>query len=137
MITGSCPRFQMCKSKAVVKDEPSVEVETTNVGFLNLSETSASTIGIGEIISTIILVMLIGMIIRWCCKRYTKSRAASQRNLEETIRQHAGMQVTGPSAPMFAAQQPPAGIPMVTFENPGQRRIHYSPQPASHWDMCK
>ena len=103
MITGSCPRFQMYKSKAVVKDEPSVEVETTNVGFLNLSENSASTIGIGEIISTIILVMLIGMIIRWCCKRYTKSRAASQRNLEETIRQNAGMQATGPSAPIFAA----------------------------------
>ena len=137
MITGSCPRFQMCKSKAVVKDEPSVEVETTNVGFLNLSENSASMIGMGEIILTIILVMLIGMIIRWCCKRYTKSRAASQRNLEETIRQNAGMQATGPSAPIFAAQQPPAGMmPMVTFTNPGERRINFA-QPASHWETCK
>ena len=127
----------MCK-KATVKDEPSVEVETTNVGFLNLSGTSASTIGIGEIISTIILVMLIGMIIRWCCKRYTKSRAASKRNLEETIRQNAGMQATGPSAPIFAAQQPPLGMmPMVTFENPGQRRVHSAAQPASHWETCK
>ena len=106
------------------------------MGFVNLSESAVSTIGIGEIISTIILVMIIGMIIRWCCKRISKSRAASQRNLEETIRQNAGMQA-GPSAPIFAAQQPPAGIPMVTFENPGQRRVQYSAQPASHWEMCK
>ena len=127
----------MCKSKAVVKDEPSVEVEMTNVGFLNLSETSASTIGIGEIISTIILVMLIGMIIRWCCKRYTKSREQQERNLEQTIRQNAGMQATGPTAPIFAAQQPPAGMmPMVTFTNPGERRVNFT-QPASHWETCK
>ena len=103
MITGSCPRFQMCKSKAVVKDEPSVEVETTNVEFLNLSETSASTIGIGEIISTIILVLLIGLIIKWCCKRYNKSREQQQRNLEQTIRQNAGIQAAGPTALIFAA----------------------------------
>ena len=136
MITGSCP-ITMCKSKAVPKEEPKVEVETTNVGFVNLSESAVSTIGIGEIISTIILVMIIGMIIRWCCKRYTKSRAASQRNLEEMIRQNAGMQGTGPSALIFAAQQPPAGmIPMVTIRNPSERRINFA-QPASHWEACK
>ena len=136
MITGSCP-ITMCKSKAVPKEDPPIEIETTNVGFVNLSESAVSTIGIGEIISTIILVMIIGMIIRWCCKRISKSRATSLRNLEETIRQNAGMQATGPSAPIFAAQQPPAEIPMVTFENPGQRRVHYSAQPASHWETCK
>ena len=127
----------MCKSKAVPKEDPPIEIETTNVGFVNLSESAVSTIGIGEIISTIILVMIIGMIIRWCCKRISKSRAASQRNLEETIRQNAGMQATGPSAPIFAAQQPPAGMmPMVTFTNPGERRINFA-QPASHWETCK
>ena len=136
MITGSCT-ITMCKSKAEPKEDPSIEIETTNVGFVNISESAVSTIGIGEIISTIILVMIIGMIIRYCCKRISKSRAATQRNLEETIRQHAGMQVTGPSAPMFATQQPPAGIPMVTFEKPSQRRVHYSAQPACHWEMCK
>ena len=127
----------MCKSKAVPKEDPPIEIETTNVGFVNLSESAVSTIGIGEIILTIILVMIIGMIIRWCCKRISKSRAASQRNLEETIRQNAGMQATGPSAPIFAAQQPPAGMmPMVTFTNPGERRINFA-QPASHWETCK
>ena len=137
MITGSCPRFQMCKPKATVKDEPSVEVETRNVGFLNLSETSASTIGIGEIILTIILVLLIGLIIKWCCKRYTKFRELQQRNLEQTIRQKAGMQAASPIAPIYAAQQPPAGMmPMVTFTNPGERRVNFT-QPASHWETCK
>ena len=127
----------MCKSKAVPKEDPPIEIETTNVGFVNLSESAVSTIGIGEIISTIILAMIIGMIIRWCCKRISKSRAASQRNLEETIRQNAGMQATGPSAPIFAAQQPPAGMmPMVTFMNPGERRINFA-QPASNWETCK
>ena len=135
----------MCK-KAVPKEDPPIEIETTNVGFVNMSESAVSTIGIREIISTIILVMISGMIVRYCCKWISKSRAANKRNLEETMqaaisgvstRQHAGMHVNGPSAPMFAAQQPPAGIPMVTFENPGQRRVHYSAQPASHWEMCK
>ena len=94
----------MCKSKAKVKDEPSVEVETTNVGFLNVSETSSSMIGIGEIILTIILVLLIGLIIKWCFKDYTKSRELQQRNLEQTIRQYAGMQAACPTAPVFVAQ---------------------------------
>ena len=96
----------MCKSKATVKDEPSVEVETTNVGFLNVSETSSSMIGIGKILSTIILVLFIGLIIKWCCKTYNKSREQQQRNLEQTIRQNAGMQTAGPTAPIYA-QQPP------------------------------
>ena len=58
MITGSCP-ITMCKSKAVPKEDPPIEIETTNVGFVNTSESAVSTIGIGEIISTIILVMII------------------------------------------------------------------------------
>ena len=127
----------MGNSNDVPKEDPQIEIDTTNVGFVNMSESAVSTIGIGEIISTIILVMIIGLIIRYCCKRISKSRAANQRNLEDTIRQHAGMHMNGPSAPMFAAQQPPAGIPMVMFEKPGQRRVQYSVQPASHWEMYK
>ena len=68
MITGSCP-ITMCK-KAVPKEDPPIEIETTNVGFVNMSESAVSTIGIGEIISTIILVMIIGMIIRYCCNGF-------------------------------------------------------------------
>ena len=83
----------MGNSNAAPKEDPQIEIDTTNVGFVNMSKSAVSTIGIGEIILTIILVMIIGMIIRWCCKRISKSRAASQRNLEETIRQNAGKQL--------------------------------------------
>ena len=105
----------MCNSKTTVNDP--VEVETTNVGFLNVSETSESLVGLGEILSTIILVLLIGLMVKWCCKRYNRSREKQQRNLEQTIRRNAG-----PTAPIYA-QQPPqvqGMMPMVTFTNPGE-----------------
>ena len=138
MIIGSCTRYKMCKSKSAVNEEPSVEVETTNVEFLNVSETSSSVIGLGEIISTIILVLFIGLIVKWCCKRYNKSREQQQRNLEQTIRQNAGMQAAGPTAPIYAAQQPPVGMmPMVTFTNPGERRVNFTQPGGSHWETCK
>ena len=124
----------MGNSNDVPKEDPQIEIDTTNVGLVNMSESAVSTIGVGEILTIIVLVMIMGMIIKYCCKRM---KVARRNELEETIR-NAAMQVTAPpSAPSFAAQQPPAGIPMVTFENPGQRRVHYSAQPASHWETCK
>ena len=116
----------MGNSNDVPKEDPQIEIDTTNVGFVNMSESAVSTIGVGEILTIIVLVMIMGMIIKYCCKRI---KVVRNNELEETIR-NAG-------ASSFAAQQLPAGIPMVTFENPGQRRVHYSAQPASHWEMCK
>ena len=39
----------------------------TNVGFLNLSENSTSA-GIAEVLMGIILLILIWLVLRWCCK---------------------------------------------------------------------
>ena len=130
MIIRICPRNKMCKSKTTVNDP--VEVETTNVGFLNVSETSQSLIGIGQIISTIILVLFIGLIVKWCCKRYNRSR--EQRNLEQTIRPNAG-----PTAPIYAQQPPQVQeiIPMVSFQPPGERRVVMGPPGGCHWETCK
>ena len=122
----------MGNSNDVPKEDPQIEIDTTNVGFVNMSESAVSTIGVGEILTIIVLVMIMGMIIKYCCKRM---KVARRNELEETIR-NAAIVSAPPSAPGFAAQ-PPAGIPMVTFENPGQRRVYYSTQPASYWDMCK
>ena len=106
----------MGNSNDVPKEDPQIEIDTTNVGFVNMSESAVSTLGVGEIISLIILVMILGMIIKYCCKRM---KVARRNELEETIRnagapsfaaQHAG-------APGFAAQQPQAGIPMVVVCN--------------------
>ena len=111
-----------------------VEVETTNAGFLNVSETSESLIGLGEIISTIILVLFIGLIVKWCCKRYNRSREQQQRNLEQTIRRNAG-----PTAPIYAQQPPQVQemMPMVSFQQPGEQRVVMGPPGGSHWEACQ
>ena len=116
-------------------DEPKeeIDIDTTNVGLWNISESGVSTIGVGEVLTIVVLVMVMAIIIKYCCKRM---KVARRNELEETIR-NAAMQVTAPpSAPGFATQ-PQAGIPMVTFENPGQRRVKYTSQPASYWETCK
>ena len=128
----------MGNSNYVPREDPQIEIDTTNVGFVNMSESAVSTIGVGEILTIIVLVMIMGMIIKYCCKRM---KVARRNELEETIR-NAAMQVTVPLSapgfgPGFTAQQPQAGIPMVTFENPGQRRVQYTTQPASYWETCK
>ena len=51
---------KMCKSQTTVKDP----VETTNVGLLNVSETSETLVGLGEILSGIILVILLWLIVK-------------------------------------------------------------------------
>ena len=122
----------MCKSKTTVNDP--VDVETTNVGFLNVSETSESLVGLGEILSTIILVLFIGLMVKWCCKRYNRSREQQQRNLEQTIRRNAG-----PTAPIYAQQPPQVQemMPMVSFQQPGERRVVMGTPGGSHWETCK
>ena len=101
---------KMCKSQTTVKDP----VETTNVGLLNVSETSETLVGLGEILSGIILVILLWLIVKWCCKRYHRSSEQQQRNLEQMIRRNAG-----PTAPIHAQQPPQVQemMPMVSFHN--------------------
>ena len=111
-----------------------MDVETTNVGFLNVSETSGTLVGLGEILSGIILAIAIIAIVKWCCKRYHRSSELQQRNLEQMIRQNAG-----PTAPINPQQPPQVQemVPMVTFQQPGDRRVAMGPPGASHWETCK
>jgi len=119
----------MCKSKTTVNDP--VDMETTNVGFLNVSETSES---LGEILSTIILVLLVGLIVKWCCKRYHRSSEQQQRNLEQMIRHNAGL-----TAQIYAQQPPQVQemMQMVSFQQPGKRRVVMGPPRGSHWEAWK
>ena len=80
----------MGNSNDVPKEDPQIEIDTTNVGFVNMSESAVSTIGVGEILTIIVLVMIMGMIIKYCCKRM---KVARRNELEETIR-NAAMQVS-------------------------------------------
>ena len=51
----------MCKFKTTITDP--VDVETTNIGFLNISETSGTLVGLGEILFGINLVKLLWLIV--------------------------------------------------------------------------
>ena len=120
-------------------DEPKeeIDIDTTNVGLWNISESGVSTIGVGEVLTIVVLVMAI--IIKYCCKRM---KVARRNELEETIRsantgiyRSSAMHVSTPPA----AQ--PQAIPMVTFKTSGQRQVQFSSQPAlpvpSYWETCK
>ena len=124
-----------------------IDIDTTNVGLWNMSESGVSTIGVGEVLTIVVLVMVMAIVIKYCCKRM---KVARRNELEETIRNanpgiFSPAMTAPPAAPGFAqsfASQPQAGIPMVTFETPGQRNVQYSSQPAipgpsSYWETCK
>ena len=49
----------MCKSKTTIEDP----VETTNIGLLNVSDNNQAYVGLGEIISGIMLLILCWVII--------------------------------------------------------------------------
>ena len=120
------------QTKTTVNDP--VDVETTNVSLLNTSKTSATLVGIGEILSAIILAILLWITIKWCCKKYRRSSEMQQRNLEQMIRQN-----TGPIDPINSQQPPKVQemVPMVTFQQPGDHRVAMGLPGASHWETCK
>ena len=64
----------------------------------------------------IILLILIWIVLKWCCKRNRRNNEQRERNFEETIqRVDARPAVAAPAM----AQVPTMSIPAVTFENPG------------------
>ena len=75
----------MCKSETTVKDPN----KTTNVGLVNVSDNSKTFVGIGEILSGITLVILLWLILKLCCKRYSRSTEQHERNMEEMICRNA------------------------------------------------
>ena len=91
----------------------------------------------GEVLTIIVLVLVMAIIIKYCCKR---AAVARRTELEETIRSaNPGIysQVMQLSTP--PVDQPQA-IPMVTFETPGHRQVQFSNQAVpvpSYWETCK
>ena len=115
----------MCKSKSNAEPKEEIDIETTNVGLWNMSESGVSTIGVGEILTIVVLVMVMAIIIKYCCKQM---KVARRNELEETIRNANAPPAAPGCAPSFATQ-PQSGIPMVTFETPDQRMVQFSRQP--------
>ena len=122
--------------------EPKEEInlDTTNFGLWNISDNGYSTFGVGEVLTVIVLVLILAIIAKYCCKR---AAVARRTELEEMIRsantgiyRSSAMHVSTPPAAQTQA------IPMVTFETPGQRQVQFSSQPAltgpsSYWETCK
>ena len=118
----------MCKSKSVDQDK-SQTIETSNFGFLNLSEDNLG-MGLGEIL--LIIILIIAMVMTWIyCVNRKKQRRMRELN-----------------SALNTASYRPASVPVVQFETPGNRVVSMQ-EPASApaqpvqprhlglWDQCR
>ena len=114
----------MCK-KQTEKDE-SANVQTTNLGLVNLESTSAGagSMGVFEIVAVVMCVMFILLCCHYCNRRFRKRR---QRELHDAVQGglngNVGFRTSG-------AARGPAGVPMVTFSDPGVRSVALTPPSA-------
>ena len=114
----------MCKKK-VDKDE-SANVQTTNLGLLNMESSSAGGIGVFEIVAVVMLLMCILLSCHYCNRRFRKRR---QRELHDAVQGGINGNV-GFRTVSGAARGPMAGVPMVTFSDPGVRSVALTPPSA-------
>ena len=124
----------MCKSKSVDQDK-SETIETSNYGFLNLSEDNLG-MGLGEILLIILLIMAVVMMWVYCVKKKKQRR---MRELNSAMRDGLN------TASYRPASMP---MPMVQFETPGNRVVSMQEpsapaqpvQPRATlglWDQCR
>ena len=115
----------MCKSKTVDQDK-SETIETSNYGFLNLSEDNLGTMGLVEIL----LIMAVVMTWVYCVKK------KKQRRMREL------------NSALNTASYRPASVPVVQFETPGNRVVSMQepsapaqpvqpPATLGLWDQCR
>ena len=100
----------MCK-KRVPEVDNSQNLQTTNLGLINLEENSLGSMGALEIVSVILLILGIIMTCHYCHQKRKKSR---MRDMNNAVQE-------GISANTAVGYR--AGVPVVTFENPGSRMV--------------
>ena len=113
----------MCKKK-VDKDE-SANVQTTNLGLLNMESSSAGGMGVFEIVAVVMLLMCILLTCHYCNRRFRKRR---QRELHDAVQ--GGLNGNVGFRTVSGAARGPAGVPMVTFSDPGVRSVTLTPPSA-------
>ena len=101
----------MCKKQPEVDN--SQNLQTTNLGLINLEENSLGSMGAFEIISVILLVLGIIMTCHYCNQKRKKSR---RRDMNTAVQE-------GMNANNTAVGYRAAGVPVVTFEQPGSRMV--------------
>ena len=102
----------MCK-KRVPEVDNSQNLQTTNLGLINLEENSLGSMGAFEIISVILLVLGIIMACHYCNQKRKKSR---MRDMNSAVQE-------GMSANTAVGYRARPGAPVVTFEQPGTRMV--------------
>ena len=101
----------MCKKQPEVDN--SENIQTTNLGLINLEESSMGSMGAFEIISVILLALGIILTCHYCNQRRKKSR---RRDMHSAVQE-------GMNANNTAVGYRAAGVPVITFEQPGSRTI--------------
>ena len=101
----------MCKKQPEVDN--SENIQTTNLGLINLEESSIGSMGAFEIISVILLALGIILTCHYCNQRRKKSR---RRDMHSAVQE-------GMNANNTAVGYRAAGVPVITFEQPGTRTI--------------
>ena len=101
----------MCKKQPEVDN--SENIQTTNLGLINLEESSMGGMGTFEIISIILLALGIILTCHYCNQRFKKSR---RHEMHSAVQE--GMNANNNSVGHRAT-----GVPVITFEQPGSRTI--------------
>ena len=102
----------MCK-KQVPEVDNSQNLQTTNLGLINLEENSLGSMGAFEIISVILLILGIIMTCHYCNQKRKKSR---MRDMNSAVQE-------GMSANTAVGYRARPGAPVITFEQPGTRMV--------------
>ena len=102
----------MCK-KRVPEVDNSQNLQTTDLGLINLEENSLGSMGAFEIISVILLVLGIIMTCHYCNQKRKKSR---MRDMNNAVQE-------GMSANTAVGYRARPGAPVITFEQPGTRMV--------------
>ena len=101
----------MCKKQPEVDNSESIQ--NNNLGLINLEESSMGGPGIFEVISIVLLALAIILTCHYCNRRFKKSR---RREMHSAVQE--GMNANNTSVGYRAA-----GVPVITFEQPGSRTI--------------
>ena len=101
----------MCKKQPEVDN--SENIQTTNLGLINLEESSIGFMGAFEIISIILLALGIILTCHYCNQRRKKSR---RRDMHSAVQE--GMNANNTAVGYRAAR-----VPVITFEQPGSRMV--------------
>ena len=108
--------------------------------LLSLSSSEVSPVGASEILEIVILISLIWIVVKLCCKRRKRQNERRERKLEEVIQRVEARPSAQTMAPTVA-QIPPAqsvmSIPAVTFENPGNRVVFMKTNEGNSTDLDK